>query len=235
MAGWIVVLLIAAVGVGAIYTNDISALFGGNAPDTIYGLVGLCIAVLTFAALSLRNSQGVLRSMRDLSSWLLLLSALAAGYNYRDDLVSFGHLVAAEIAQPGLLARADTQTEGERAVKIRRRPDGHFVARTELNGFAMTMLVDTGASTVVLRPADAQKLGIDVDRLRYSVPVQTANGTTYAAAIKLKRVAVGSIQFNEIDALVAKPGALRDSLLGMSFLNRLKSYEFSGDLLTLRI
>ena len=94
---------------------------------------------------------------------------------------------------------------------------------------------DSGASTVVLRPADAQKLGIDTEKLRYSVPVQTANGTTYAAAVKLKRVAVGGIHFTEIDALVAKPGALRDSLLGMSFLNRLKSYEFSGDMLTLRI
>ena len=46
---------------------------------------------------------------------------------------------------------------------------------------SLSMLVDTGASTVVLKPADAQRLGIDVDRLRYAVPVQTANGTTYAA------------------------------------------------------
>ena len=143
--------------------------------------------------------------------------------------------MAGEIAPPNLLGRTEVQTDGERAVRIKRRPDGHFIARTELNGFALAMLVDTGASTVVLKPTDAQKLGIDVDRLRYSVPVQTANGTTFAAPIKLKRVKVGPIQFTEIDALVSKPGALRDSLLGMSFLNRLKSYEFSGDFLTLRI
>ena len=212
-----------------------AAVFAADAPDFAYGVIGFCIAILTFLALSFGQTHGVARALRELATWILLLTGVAAGYNYRDELASLANLVAAEINPAGLSARADTQTDGDRAVRIQRRSDGHFLARTELNGFAMTMLVDTGASTVVLKPADAQRLGIDTERLRYSVPVQTANGTTYAASIKLKRVAVGPIQFTEIDALVAKPGTLRDSLLGMSFLNRLKSYEFSGDFLTLRI
>ena len=235
MAGWIVVLFILAAAALASFGGDRSPFLGLETPDAIYALIGLCIAVFTFAALSLGRNHGVARGLRDLMSWVFLMAALATGYNYRDELLSLGHMVAAEIAQPGVLPRAETQADGERAVRIRRRPDGHFIARTELNGFALAMLVDTGASTVVLKPADAQKLGIEIDKLRYNVPVQTANGTTYAASIKLKRVKVGPIQFSEIDALIAKPGALRDSLLGMSFLNRLKSYEFSGDFLTLRI
>ncbi len=203
--------------------------------DQIRAAVGLLIVAFTFAVLMQGRAQGILRAFRDLCVWVLLASAFVTGYNYRDDLLALGSRVAAEIAPPGSLARADTQTDGEKAVRIRRRPDGHFIARTELNGFTLAMLVDTGASTVVLKPADALKIGIDVDKLRYSVPVQTANGTTYAAPVRLKRVAVGAILFTEIDALIAKPGALRDSLLGMSFLNRLRSYEFSGDFLTLRI
>ena len=67
------------------------------------------------------------------------------------------------------------------------------------------------------------------------MPVQTANGTTYAAAVRLRQLVVGPIQVENVDALVAKPGTLKDSLLGMTFLNRLRSYEFSGDFLTLRI
>lgn len=203
--------------------------------DLIYFGAGFLIAVLTFVALVQGRQHGVIKAVRDLSVWSVLMIAMVTGYSYRDELLSLGHRVASEIAPPGTITRADTQTDGEKAVRIRRRPDGHFIARTDLNGFSLTMLVDTGASTVVLRPADAQKIGIDIDKLRYSVPVQTANGTTYAAPVKLKRVAVGSIGFAEVDALVAKPGALRDSLLGMSFLNRLRSYEFSGDFLTLRI
>ena len=73
-----------------------------------------------------------------------------------------------------------------------------------------------------------------MDRLRYSVPVQTANGTTYAAHVRLRNLTVGPISLDEIDALVAKPGALKENLLGMSFLSRLRSYEFTTDMLTLR-
>ncbi len=108
------------------------------------------------------------------------------------------------------------------------------MVKTETNGISLSMLVDTGASTVVLKPADAQRLGIDVDRLRYTVPVQTANGTTYAASVRLRNLSVGKISLDDVDALVAKQGALKENLLGMSFLSRLRSYEFTSDYLTLR-
>jgi aspartyl protease family protein len=96
------------------------------------------------------------------------------------------------------------------------------------------MIVDTGASTIVLRPEDAKKAGIDVSRLTYRVPVLTANGRTIAARVRLDEVAIGPLDRQKVDALVAQPGALTQSLLGMSFLSRLRSYEFSGDFLTLR-
>jgi aspartyl protease family protein len=108
------------------------------------------------------------------------------------------------------------------------------MVKTEANGITLHMLVDTGASTVVLKPADAQRLGIDVERLRYTVPVQTANGTTYAASVRLHNLTVGNISLDNVDALVARQGSLKDNLLGMSFLSRLRSYEFTSDYLTLR-
>jgi len=96
------------------------------------------------------------------------------------------------------------------------------------------MIVDTGASTIVLRPEDAKKAGIDVSKLSFTVPVLTANGRTVAARVRLNSVAIGPLQREDVDALVAEPKALTESLLGMSFLGRLRSYEFSGDFLTLR-
>jgi aspartyl protease family protein len=96
------------------------------------------------------------------------------------------------------------------------------------------MIVDTGASTIVLRPEDAKNAGIDVSKLNYRVPVLTANGRTVAARIRLDEVSIGPLDRKKVDALVAQPGALSQSLLGMSFLSRLRSYEFSGDFLTLR-
>jgi aspartyl protease family protein len=124
--------------------------------------------------------------------------------------------------------------QGERAVRLRKHLSGHFLARGAVNGAPVSMLVDTGASTVVLKPADAERAGIDLAALTYSVPVATANGTTFAAPVRLRSIAIGDIVVNDIEALVSKPGNLNESLLGMSFLRRLRSYEFSGDFLTLR-
>jgi aspartyl protease family protein len=123
---------------------------------------------------------------------------------------------------------------GERAVRIRRRSDGHFIASVSLNGQPVRMLVDTGASTVVLRPADAAKAGIDTEALRYTIAVNTANGTAYAAPVRLRSLAVGPVEIGDVEALVAKPGTLKESLLGMSFLRRLRSFDFTGEFLTLR-
>jgi aspartyl protease family protein len=73
-----------------------------------------------------------------------------------------------------------------------------------------------------------------IENLRYSVPVLTANGTTYAALVRLRNLAVGHISFEGVEALVAKPDALKENLLGMSFMSRLRSYEITTDTLTLR-
>jgi aspartyl protease family protein len=75
---------------------------------------------------------------------------------------------------------------------------------------------------------------LPLEFLSYSVPVETANGRTRAAPVTLDKVAIGSIVERNIPALIAQPGQLRTSLLGMSFLNRLASSEVRGDRLVLR-
>jgi aspartyl protease family protein len=117
---------------------------------------------------------------------------------------------------------------------VRRRFDGHFSVRATVNGEAMLLLVDTGATTVVLKPADAARAGVATRELSYTVPVQTANGLTYAAPVHLRTISIGPLVVHNVDALVARPGSVNENLLGMSFLMRLRSYEFSKDFLTLR-
>src|SRR6185437_12336528 len=78
----------------------------------------------------------------------------------------------------------------------------------------VSTIMDTGASTIVLRPADARKAGIDPDTLIYRVPVLTANGRAMAARVRLDTVAIGPLDRKDVDALVAQPGALTQSLLG---------------------
>ncbi len=124
--------------------------------------------------------------------------------------------------------------DGPKAVRIRRNPDGQYVARGGINQSAAEFLVDTGAAVVLLRQTDAEKAGIDIAALTFSVPVETANGTTYAAPVRVRNLTVGPIQIDGMEALVAAPGSLNESLLGISFLRRLRSYELAGDFMTLR-
>lgn len=104
---------------------------------------------------------------------------------------------------------------------------------TIVNGATIPMIFDTGESAVVLSTADAQRAGIDTASLRYTLPVQTANGTGYAASVTLDRVEVGNISRKRIRAFVAQEGALDTSLLGMTFLETLSRYTVSRDALEL--
>jgi aspartyl protease family protein len=131
--------------------------------------------------------------------------------------------------EPDALAR-----NAPASVRIRRGADGAFVANSDVNGEAIAMLIDSGAATVVLRQSDAEKAGIDISNLTFDTPLKTANGTSYLAAARLKSVRVGPLIIEDVEALVAKPGTLNESLLGMSFLRRLRSYVVTGDFVTLR-
>jgi aspartyl protease family protein len=160
--------------------------------------------------------------------------ALVTGYSFRDRILAIGHQVLGELLPPGTVLRADVQADGERSAKFRKRPDGTYVVPAEANGVSIKMLVDTGASWVVLTADDGRRLGFDLEDLRYTIPVQTANGTIYAASVRLRSLTVGKISINDVEALVAKRGPLRENLLGLSFLNRLSGFDFSNGYLTMR-
>ena len=116
---------------------------------------------------------------------------------------------------------------------VRKAADGHFWAEAMANGRHVRFLVDTGATTVALTAADAGRLGLDVSRLDYSVPVRTASGQTHAAAVKLDYVSVAGARVDQVDAMVVRDG-LGSSLLGMSYLGRLSRFEATQSALILR-
>jgi aspartyl protease family protein len=234
MGAWIALLLLVVAAMVLLLRPDAASIAGFDPSDLAIGFASVALLIFIGSSLAATYRGRAKQAARDLVAWLSVAVVLLGAYSYRNELLGLGHRVAGELLPPGTVLRSEPQVVGERAVRIRKRPDGHFIVKTEANGIAVSMLVDTGASTVVLRPADAQKLGFDVNRLRYSIPVQTANGTTYAASVRLRNLAVGNIVLQDVEALVARPGTLRDNLLGMSFLSRLRSYEFTSEYLTLR-
>ncbi len=202
--------------------------------ETIFlGAAVVMIAVYVVVLVSGERARP-LQAIRNFAVWGALALVLIALYSYREDISDIAHRVAGELAPPGYSLTVRSEQEGEHAVRVRRRLDGHFAVRGAINGQPMTLLVDTGASTVVLKPADAARAGIDTRSLGYTAAVQTANGTAYAAPVRLRSITIGPIELRDVEALVAKPGSINENLLGMSFLRRLRSYEFSKDFLTLR-
>lgn len=173
-------------------------------------------------------------AVRHAAVWIGLGLVLVGGYAYRDEFKSITNRIAGEILPPGHPTGVDAAKPGEAAVRLRKRGDGSFVARVDVEGHELPFIIDTGANIVVLTHSAAEQAGLDVKALKFSVAVDTANGSTYAAPVQIRVMSIGPIRFENIEALVAQPGNLKENLLGMSFLKRLRSYEASGDFLTLR-
>lgn len=142
----------------------------------------------------------------------------------------------AELATDGLAgddeATGDDPAPMAEAV-IERGPHGHFLLDAQVDGQPITFLVDTGASHVVLAPADAERLGLTLATLDYRQPFMSANGVVNAAPVRLRELRVGQFSLFDLDAYVNQ-GPLDISLLGMSFLERLHGYEVERGRLVLR-
>lgn len=110
---------------------------------------------------------------------------------------------------------------------------GHFGVQPAINGTRVRMLVDTGATSVVLTEKDAHSLGIDPPSRDFKVKVGTANGFVLVAPTTLSEVAVEGIVLRDVPAVVVPENGLHVSLLGMSFLSRLTRFEVSGGKLVL--
>jgi aspartyl protease family protein len=234
MTAWLLLAFLVIAGLLFLFRGDVQVLSTmGNTEIAILAAGVLLVGVYLLLILGDERSRP-LRALRHLLTWAALGLFLVTSYTYRQELSAVLYRVAGELIPAGQTMVVETEDKSVHAVRVRKRFDGHFSVRAAINGQAMLLLVDTGASTVVLKPADAARAGVDTRELSYSVPVQTANGLAYAAPVHLRTVAIGPLVIHNVDALVAKPGSVNENLLGMSFLMRLRSYEFSKDFLTLR-
>jgi len=159
--------------------------------------------------------------------WVALALILLVGYAYRYELRGVADRVMAELIPGHVIGRG-------RSVEVARASGGDFDLTAQINGASVAMVLDTGASSVVLTREDAKAAGLPLEVLAYTVSIDTANGRTRAAPVRLDRIAIGGLVERSVEALVAQPGQLKTSLLGMSFLNRLQSWEVHGDRLLLR-
>jgi aspartyl protease family protein len=220
--------LLAVIGALAVVAvRDGGALLGLDDHEQMSLLyrIGLLILVGGTLAHMFRGRSG--EAARMALMWIGVLLVLAVGYTYRFELKDVANRVAAELVPGRAAARG-------RTVELARSGAGDFHVATQVNGAKVPMVLDTGASSVMLTREAAAAAGLPVEMIKYNVNIETANGRTYAAAAVIDRIAVGGIVERSVPALIAQPGTLKVSLLGMSFLSRLQGWEVRGDKVVMR-
>ena len=165
----------------------------------------------------------------DLSSAAVMALAVASALTTAWWMEQAGLRGQAQAATPAAVSAPTTSSSAQ----VLKAPDGHYWADARIEGRAVRVMVDTGASVVVLTPADAARLGLKLTPGDFSGTVITASGPVRAAPVELKAVAVGGARVDRVDALVVEQG-LPHSLLGMSYLGRLSSFSATPTGLTLR-
>lgn len=151
-------------------------------------------------------------------------------------LAHFGPSGSKPVASANMAAKPATSapvTAGPQAISLSADASGHFSTDVRINGMFAKGLVDTGATVIAIPGDEAKKLGISPPASAYTTPIQTANGRVMAATVKLNEVRIGSIVVRDVEGVIV-PQGLHITLVGMSFFNRLQSFEMRGKTLVLR-
>ncbi len=233
MSAWLGLVILVVAAIALVLRADGGNIAGMEQTDFANIVTGLVLLVFIGGGAFMSYRGEGKKALKDIAIWLAILLALITAYSFRFEFEAVARRVAGEL-MPGIASSSYRDGSGRTVVEIRKSNNGHFVTRVRVNGAPVEMLVDTGASSVVLTTQDAERAGIDTSKLNYSIPVSTANGRAMVAMVRLRAISLGDISARNVQAHIASPGSLSQSLLGMSFLGRLRSYEVKNDVLILR-
>jgi aspartyl protease family protein len=187
-------------------------------------------------------SSGVRQAVGLAAGWVLVAATAAAGVFHFAEVKDaarglFGDSRAAAVAAGGRAWRQGALAPRPgvgRVVELKAGAFGHYRAQAEINGRPVEVLVDSGASLVVLSHEDAERAGLHPRAQDYTQRVSTANGQTRVAPMLLDRVSIGDISVHNVEAAIGEPGKLGQSLLGMTFLGRLQRVDMRAGVLFLQ-
>ncbi len=222
---WALILIVYFLG-AFVLRDNFSALFLGSGGAWWVALIAIGLVATAFAG-TIRNLMGSMSEERHRAMFALAALFCIGGIEY----INVEKTLRAEqmMAETAALALINSQE-----TSINRSWDGQFRVIAQVNGRDVGLMVDTGASLVLLRYDDALRAGIPMDQLDYSTPMTTVNGKSFVAKYYLSEVMVGDVTVRNVRAAVAQEGELHSSLLGMSFLEQLEETVIQKDRMTLR-
>lgn len=187
----------------------------GEWTNLIYSILLLSMMI---SSMFIRSTTDNGKKFKNLAIWLAIILVVALLYNNRFLFKNFVPYQA-----------YDT---GNNELKITKSNDNHFYIAINIDNKKVLFLIDTGATTTTLTLNDAKKLGIDIDRLNFNVPLNTANGVSFGASTEVYNIKIGDFTIDSMWVIVSKDLDGK-SLLGMNFLNKLNGYDIRQDKMTL--
>ncbi len=187
-----------------------------DGPSIIWGVVMVVIALSALMARRIPWRQ----AFPMIGAWMVIIALLFVGFSYREQ----AKAVWVQVTQD---FRDKPKTEAGGIVRIPRNDSGHFIAKAQVNGRDVALLIDTGATHTVFPEGMARDLGIAVDKSGFPTMSSTANGDVIDWRATVSSLRVGSIVRNDFPVRVTE-GKLDVALLGMNWLSTLKSWRVEG-------
>ena len=228
---WLAMVIIVGGLILLVINHDAGTVMGVQS-DAFASIIQLSALALVIGAGVVFSRARLGSSLKMAAGWLVVLLVLVGGYQYRYELQDVAHRVTAGLVPGSPLSM--TFGDADAAVRLDMLSNGHFGARAVVDGVPVDFIVDTGATSTVLSAEDAQRVGIDPQALDYGIPISTANGVARAARATVDEIGVGSIVRRRLPVLVAAPGSLGQSLLGMNFIGSLSGFDVRRDVMILR-
>lgn len=224
MQAWALIIIIYFLG-AFLLRDNFATLFLESGSAWWMALIAVGLVATAFAGV-IRNLMGFLSEERHLTLFALTALSCIGGIEY----INSERVIRTELVVVESAAMAVVSAE----VSINRSWDGHFRVIAQVDGQDVGLMVDTGASLVLLRHDDALRIGIPLDELDYATPLTTASGKSYVAAFNITDLTIGDVTLHNVKAAVAQEGALHSSLLGMSFLEKLDETVIKRNRMILR-
>ncbi|HEY5070655.1 MAG TPA: TIGR02281 family clan AA aspartic protease [Caulobacteraceae bacterium] len=222
---WLGLLAVAVLAFALLARLFPGQLTGANDWGEALRLFGLLALVSSGLVAARRIDLGA--TARIIAGWTGIFAIAFLAYAFRED------LLAAVLKARTALIPAYGVAQSPRSMVVGRSEGDGFYVQGEIDGAPVRFMVDTGASDIVLSPADAQRAGLLSPATRFSAPSETAAGIAWGAPVTVRRLAVGPIRIRDVPAFINQ-APMSASLLGMAFLKRLDSFEVRGDRLFLR-
>lgn len=194
-----------------------------DGPSLIWGVV--CVILLIASLAARRMPFGEMAKMG--LAWIAIFAALFAVFSFRFEFLAIWDRVKSDFAG------TSSQSVSGEAIEIKRRDDGHYWLRLEVNGTPVQFLIDSGATTTAINESTAVEASIDVDRSGYPVIISTANGRVTAKRGSIQTLVIGPHRIQKHPVVVSESFG-DTNVLGMNFLDTMKSWKVEGNVMTLQ-